>query len=309
MSRVGLCVASLLVSLFHPTSGLGDILSDLTAPSTDVTRALELKSEQFWQPVLKSAEEINAKQHAKVYADVEAAISLLPKENEHVRGLLVESLDRLQRADEAILLQAASSAQVAQEQLFGGAPSDTNFFSFLTGGQNFLSQAIRRFVGEGDYAERLLNHIQRRQADVLPMLRGAASVTGDVLKDTRTSSKLAFDVMKYDIYNRDVPKTPSIAKNVANKLVDAAGESRRYFMRSIIGTVDSLSRDVQGKDRSPSEIVTSSLLAGLEESPFEPSKASRGSEDDSLQDESVKDLERVPGVQSLGFERGIFVSL
>merc|ERR1719321_1622775 len=85
------------------------------------------------------------------------------------------------------------SAEVASQQLLDG-PAKEDAFSFLTGGQNYFTQAIRRFVGFGQYSETLGKQVRRRQADVTPMLRGAATVATNVLVDTREASKFGFDV-------------------------------------------------------------------------------------------------------------------
>merc|ERR1740117_332913 len=199
-------------------------------------------------------------EHLSVYSEVEAAIAGLPTENQHVRDLLSEALMRLKRADEKVFLQAVESNKVAFEQLYNGPGKAEGVFSFLSGGQNFLSQALKRFVGGGRYSEKLVKHISTRQGDILPALRGASTVAGDVLKDCRLSSKLSFDVMKYDLYNKGVPKTPKEAKTAADRMVAASGKTRKHFMSGIMAAVGSITRDVVGKSDEPAATVTRSLL-------------------------------------------------
>lgn len=263
------CVA---VALLLPRCAAfeSEIISDLTTSADDERRALELKAEQFWSPILQAAQESQLDQHLEVYADAEAALAALPAENDHVRGLLTEALTRLKQADEKLMLQGVEASELASEKLAEGPGGDrSSSFSFLTGGQNFLSQALQRFVGgaglssSGHYSQRLVTHIQHRQDDILPALRGAASSVGDVLTNCRLASKLSFDVLKYDIYTKGVPKTPEAAKKAAHKLVDASGETRHRFMQGVMSAVGSITKDVQERNSNPSATVTKSLLAGL----------------------------------------------
>lgn len=243
-----------------------EIISDIVTASTDEGRALEIKNQQFWQPVLDSAEKAkmtSAYTHLSVYEEVESAMSELPDQNDHVRGLLSEALIRLKRADQHVFQQAVESSEVADQQLMAG-PGTSNTFSFITGGQNYFAQAIRNFVGGGRYSQRIGHQVGQRQAEVTPMLRGAASVTTNVLQDCREGSKLSFDVVKYDIYMTGVVKTPEIASEAAYKLIDAFGDTRHIFLKGITDTVNSIARDSEQKDADPSAIVTKSLAFGLD---------------------------------------------
>lgn len=242
-----------------------EIISDLTTSAGDEKRALELKSQQFWQPVLDNAEATkmtSAYKHLSIYEEVEAAIAELPAENSHVKQLLNDALTRVKRSDEKVFNQAMDSAEVASQQLLDG-PAKEDAFSFLTGGQNYFTQAIRRFVGFGQYSETLGKQVRRRQADVTPMLRGAATVATNVLVDTREASKLGFDVLKYDIYTKGVPKTPEAAKKAAHKLIDAAAETRHNFMQGITDTANGIARDSNEKNVAPAATVTNSLAQSL----------------------------------------------
>lgn len=171
---------------------------------------------------------------------------------------------RLKRADEKVFEQAVESTNIASEQLQDGPSRFDSVFSFLTGGQNWLSSVTRRFVGGGRYSEKLEKHVSNRQRDVLPALRGASGIAGNVLTDCRLSSKLGFDVMKYDIYNDGVPKTPKVAKDAADRLVKASGETRHHFMAGTMAAVKSITADVEGKKDDASATVTASLLSGMQ---------------------------------------------
>jgi len=238
-------------------------LGDLIAPSpADERRALSLKAEDFWRSVLGSAQDLRMAEHLELFSATEEVIADLPLENQYVREALKEVLAKLRRADESVLVQTVRSTDLASEKLVAG-PEGESLYSFFTGGQNFLSEALRRFVAGGQYPERLIDHVNQRQADILPVLRGAAGSAGDVLGDTRGASKRAFDVLKYDIYNKGVPKTPQAAKDLAYKLVDAAGETRHRFMHFVTQTVNGVARDFEGRRDGAAATVTRAELRGF----------------------------------------------
>lgn len=238
------------------------VISDISTSSVDEGRALEIKAETFWKSLLDATDDMNLQRHAALYVDADKVIAALPAENDYVRDTLTEALMRLRRADEVLMSQAARSAQVAADALatpLGGG----DFFSFITGGQGFFAQAIKSFVDDTRYPQRLRKQVQDRQADILPVLQSASDVTGNVLKDSRLASSLSFDVMKYDIYNKGVPKTPQDAKDIANRIVDAAGESRKHFTGFITEAANSIARDVESADESPATTVVRSSLQSL----------------------------------------------
>jgi len=242
-----------------------DIISDITSSAADERRALEIKAEEFWQPVLQAAEQAKLEEHLAVYDQVESAIAALPSDHGDVRGLLSRALTHLRRADETLMMQGISSSELASERL-ASMPLNDSPFSFLTGGQNLISLAIKRFVGGGQYSERLVNHLQQRQADILPALRGAAEATDNVLSDCRAASSLGFDVLKHDLYDADAASTPKVAKDAADSLIKAAGETRHRFMDLVMGAVNSLTKDSRERHDDPSATVTRSLLSGMQES-------------------------------------------
>merc|ERR1719253_1276085 len=131
---------------------------------------------------------------------------------------------------------------------------------------SFMSQALRRLVDGGRYSEQLVDHVGRRQADILPMLRGAADSTASVLSDCRTASKRSFDLLKYDIYNKGVPKTPEGAKKVAYRLVDAIGETRHRFMLFVTRAATSIAKDAGGKRDQAAATVA--RTAAMRDAPY-----------------------------------------
>lgn len=254
------CLRACLLVLLAPFwASKADIISDITTSSVDESRALEIKAETFWESLLHATDDMKLQQHVAVYVEVEKVLADLPTENEYVREALTEALMRLRRADEVLMSQAARSAQLAADALASPLEGGS-FFSFITGGQGFFAKAIKSFVDDSRYSQRLRQQVQDRQADILPILQGASEVTGNVLKDSRLASKRSFDVVKYDIYNKGVPKTPQAAKDVAYKIVDASSESRQHFTSFIREAANSIARDVESAGESPATTVIRSSL-------------------------------------------------
>jgi len=253
-------VATLVLTLVLPAAA--DIISDITISESDETSALQIKAELFWKPVLNAAEDVKMEKHLGVYADAEAVIKKLPSENEYVRKTLQEALDHLKIADDASFKHALASKRIAKDKM--DKPCDAfGEFNFFTAGQNFLRTSLQRFIGGGRYPEKLLKHVEERQADILPVLRGAADVTGDILTNCRLATKKSFDIMKYDIYNKNVPKTPKYAEDIADRIVDASRETRSRFTRGITDVVKGITRDFQEKQEDPAATVTKASVQGL----------------------------------------------
>merc|ERR1719265_2165963 len=81
--------------------------------------------------------------------------------------------------------------------------------------------------------------------------------------DCRLASQRSFDALKYDIYNKDVPKTPENAKALAYRLVEAVGETRHKFMRFVTEAADSIARDTAAKDEPAATTVIKSSLQAM----------------------------------------------
>lgn len=254
-------VALVLAASLPPA--VSDIISDITTSESDESSALNIKAEMFWKPILSAAESVHMEKHLALYARADKVITSLPAENEYVRKTLTEALDHLKKADAASLNHALASSRLAKEKLDEPSGFSGIGFSFITGGQNFLKAALDKFIGRSSYPEKLKQDVSDRQADILPVLRGASDVSGNVLKDSRLASSKAFDVLKYDIYNSDVPKTPKVAKDLADRIVVATGETRHHFTKSITDVANSIAKDENEKHEDASVTVTKVSLRGF----------------------------------------------
>lgn len=276
-------VSSLLVLLVVAAAAVAraqEVLSDLVTSPQDEARALEIKAERFWGSFLRSAQELQLEEHVQLLADTGRVIQELPPENEYVREALEEAARHLRSASDALLAQAARTSQAAGDGLARKDRSEWIGSSLLTGSGHLdvFSRAIRRFVGGGTYSEQLLSSVQSRQADILPSLRGASEVTGTVLSDCHAAQRGGFDVLKYDLYHKGVPKTPESAKDVANRIIDASSSMHRRFTSFIGQAASSIAGDFQGKDDPAVATVVQASVGELArwgelESPVPPTKA------------------------------------
>jgi hypothetical protein len=249
-----------------------EIISDLTVDPLDETKALKIKADKFWQSVLEAAQSTKMVEHAQLYADVEKVISELSSKHEYVKQALTEALSHLRNADHLVFMETMQSATLATEQLRTPiAGSGKAAFSFFSGGQvlSIFKDSLKRFANEGTYPERLVQLVEQRQADILPTLQGQLAISTDVISDCRIASRRGFDVLKHDIYAksnlRGSQKTPEKAEAVANRLIDAAGDTRHRFMTFIIGTVKSITRDAEGKrDGAAATVTRASIEASMQ---------------------------------------------
>jgi len=238
-----------------------DIISDVTTSAVDENRALSIKAEQFWGPVEQAAKASVVHGHAELYDDVERVVASLTPANAHVSVALKNALSKLRQADVTLATQATRASQVAEETLANPAGWESGF-SFLTGGQNFISLAIRHFTGR-KYQDRLQEHIQTRQATILPVMQDASQ--GNVMRDCRAASDASFEVLKYDLYNNGVARTPPAVKKLAHRLIDAIAETRHKYTKLVKDSASGIAQDSKGEHDQPTATVTRSLIEGMKQ--------------------------------------------
>lgn len=258
----------LIYQLLHPAhSEVISDLADVLVPTPSIQREiLDAKSKAFWKEILDAAQELKIPAHVDAYIAAERAIRQLPDANTEVREALTDALTRCRRAEATVFAQALKSSELASGHFDASLSSWPDFNSFFTGGGggDVMRQALSYFVN-GGYVERAIDHVVRRQNEILPLLRGSAEATSDVLTDTRMASKRSFDVLKYDIYNHGVPKTPEAVKAAANKLIEVSAEVRRAFTQFITRTVTEITRDFENKDTAPSAVTANFALDQADE--------------------------------------------
>eukprot|EP00933_Yihiella_yeosuensis_P050441 TRINITY_DN48227_c0_g1_i1.p1 TRINITY_DN48227_c0_g1~~TRINITY_DN48227_c0_g1_i1.p1 ORF type:complete len:363 (+),score=110.27 TRINITY_DN48227_c0_g1_i1:93-1181(+) len=257
---------SIMCQLSWMLSGTsGEIISDLMTSEGDERKALQTRAENFWSSLQKVAKEMSLDEHVEIYEDVEAAMKdLNPESHSEVRKLLSEALEHLKRADLAVLKQGMQSSDVATEELSNAGRSSgeghANSGIMIGGQKSFISRGLKYFVDGGSYNEALEDQVGKRQATVMPVLRGAADITKNVLQDTRLASKLGFDILKLDIYHSHVAKTPESVKKLANRIIDASSKTRRRFMKFVMSLTAGLVADVEGKTTSAAATMAQATL-------------------------------------------------
>merc|ERR1719230_1799037 len=158
----------MLVLTACPSPSTAEFISDLGTSPQDESRALEVKSEQFWEPIVTAAEKTKmeayyTQEHEALYADVQKVLQELPAENVYVREALGQALEALKSADRTVLANAEESAKIASDKLAVPAGAQTSDWSFLRGGQDFFRQVIRNFVSGGSrFPERLKEQVGNR---------------------------------------------------------------------------------------------------------------------------------------------------
>jgi hypothetical protein len=186
-------------------------------PVISMLHFLKVRNDDFWQALIKATPR-QVQQQFSLCSRARNVFASIPDENSAVRSILAECVDHLQSATNVLLAQSIRSIQIAEGNLShpGLCSSD-------------LPVVAQRLKGDGGYPEQLVRDMHCRQEEVLPMLQTTTMTAGNVLEDCRLASRRGFDILKYDIYNRGVPKTPANVKEMAQDLIDAAGNTRRQF--------------------------------------------------------------------------------
>jgi len=248
---------SILFAIALMTSTSAEIISDLTISSGDESQALAIKKEKFWTSVTEPTAGTHVAEHLLLAKEAKTLAEHLPKEFEYVQGKLLEAAQRLHDANEALQSQSSTTQEVAEKQLNEGSSTWGFSFSWEHGlsYSNAFSHARNKFVGDGDYSSKLAKDVRDRQADIEPVLRGAASKLGSVLTNCRLVSSLSFDILKYDIYNKGVPKTTPEVKAMADRLIEAGKTTRQEYMGITMASVHSLVQDTQSRSERPTATV------------------------------------------------------
>jgi hypothetical protein len=250
------------VSVFVLTSlslSSAEIISDLSISAADESQARNIKKEKFWTSMVATTEGNHVAEHLKLAKEAEdLALWHLEDKYSYVQQKLVEAAKRLREANEALQAQSSSTNDVAEQKINEDANSGWSWSFTWEHGlsySNAFSNARAKLVGDGEYSQSVAKDVADRQADVEPVLRSAANKLGDVLTNCRKTSSLSFDILKYDIYNKGVPKTPADVKAICDRLIEAARITRQEFMGVTMGPVHSLVGDTQSKTERPTATV------------------------------------------------------
>jgi len=229
-----------------------EIFSDLTVAEDFQERALQKRHSHFWSVVESAAEQ---SKYDEAIAGLFACLDDIPEGQ--VKKILAEALSHLDVAARQQGAQRSGAANVAEQALSDG-PTATS----VTGPTDFFAKLYGAFVAEErkTYQEKLRGQVVERQKRVTQILKD--SQRADVLTNTRLASKLAFDAMKYDIYNKNVPKTPEEAKAIADKIVELSGKLRKAYLGVVTAIATQITEDVEGLSGTASKVRPEDVALG-----------------------------------------------
>jgi len=229
-----------------------EVFSDLTVAEDFQERALEKRHAHFWS-VVESASAQN--QYEEAVAGLYACLDDVPEGQ--VKKILAEALSHLDIAAQQQGGQRSGAARVAEQAL-----SDGPTVTAVRGPTDFFAKLYGAFVAEErkTYQEKLRGQVVERQKRVTQILKD--SQRADVLTHTRLASKLAFDAMKYDIYNKNVPKTTDEAKAIADKIVELSGKLRKAYLGVVTAIATQITEDVDGLSATPSKVRPEDVALG-----------------------------------------------
>lgn len=219
-----------------------ETITDLTLPEDFQERQLKKRHDRFWQ-VIESA--VDTEDYVEAAEGLAACLDDVPEGP--TKPILEQSIQHLHAAALGAAAQNGRAFSVADAAMQGGSQAQPK------GPTDFFQRLYSSFVAEDqkDFPDKFRGQVQERQKRVSEILKG--SVGSNVLQDTRLASKLAFDVLKYDIYkgrpagsDPDCPKTSEAAKEIANKVIDLHAKVRKSFLGVITTAANQLAQDAQG---------------------------------------------------------------
>lgn len=213
-----------------------EFFSDLTVSEDFQAKQLKKRHEQFWK-VIESA--VDTEDYVEAAEGLAACLDDVP-DAAPTKAILEQSIRHLHAAALGAASQSGRAMTVADSSISSGPGKGS-----IQGPTDFFARLYKSFVAEeqGEFPDKFKGAVQERQQRVAQILKG--SVGSNVLQDTRLASKLAFDVLKYDIYNSKAPKTPEAAKEIANKVVDLHAKVRKSFLGPITTMANQIANDAQ----------------------------------------------------------------
>jgi len=213
-----------------------EFITDLTVSEDFQERQLKKRHEQFWK-VIEAA--VDTEDYVEAAEGLAACLDDVP-DDAPTKAILEQSVRHLHAAALGAASQGGRAMTVADSAIASGPGKGQ-----VQGPTDFFARLYRTFVAEeqGEFPDKFKGAVQERQQRVAQILKG--SVGSNVLQDTRLASKLAFDVLKYDIYNSKAPKTPEAAKEIANKVVDLHAKVRKSFLGPITTMANQIANDAQ----------------------------------------------------------------
>lgn len=214
---------------------VAETYSDITLPEDFQERQLKKRHDSFWKVIEES---VDTEDYVSAAEGLAACLDDVPEEAP-TKPILEESIRHLHAAARGAAAQNGRAVDVAESEMTGGSQAAPK------GPTEFFQRLYSSFIAEDqkDFPDKFRGQVQERQKRVGQILKGSVGMS--VLQDTRMASKLAFDVLKYDIYTPKAPKTPESAKEIANKVIDLHAKVRKSFLGVITTAANQLANDAK----------------------------------------------------------------
>lgn len=211
---------------------VSETYSDITLPEDFQEKQLRKRHDHFWK-VIEDA--VDTEDYVGAVEGLFACFDEL--QDGPTKPMLEQSLKHLEAAAAGASAQNGRAVGAAEAAMTTGSQAQPR------GPTDFFKRLYSAFLAEDqkDFPDKFRAQVEERQKRVAEILKG--SVHSDVLQNTRMASKLAFDVLKYDIYNSNVPKTPEANKDIANKIVDLHARVRKSFLGPITTMANQIAQD------------------------------------------------------------------
>lgn len=210
-----------------------EVISDILGEEKwNIKQGNGVIDEIFWDKITKALKDTDYHKHDVVLERAETAIAQLPDQNFHVRGLLVTATERLRKAHQLLARNALEGSNLLPNGNFDV-------------GVNNIGQGTNALFSLPSF------NLHEKSGDVLRIKRydNLAKILkvqdSSVLEDLRTATRSCFDAVKYDIYNKGVPKSPEHLTPLAYELVDVSSELRKSFLGRISGIAKAITEEVQ----------------------------------------------------------------
>jgi len=211
---------------------------------------------KFWEKIHTALENSDIHRYEKILRRAEDYVPKIPDENHHVYELIEGAITRLRQSQAYLARNVLKECGLTSSQeniLFNNSIALMDSIRNLAWGK---MPQFNMFNGDGKTKH------EERMGKMLRLLK-VHSDTG-ILTDLRESNKMNFDVVKYDIYNRGVPKTPKELNDIAYELVDLGTDMRRAYLGRITNFANAIVDSVQSEQKV-NEVVLNKISAQVKE--------------------------------------------
>lgn len=203
--------------------------------------------EIFWDKIAKALKDTDYHKHDVVLERAETVIAQLPDENSHVRGLLETATELLRKVHQISAHNTLEGRNMLPKEGFDVNVDDVGQESNAL----FSLPSFNLHESSGDVLR-----LKRYENLTKIMKVQDTSVIGDL----RAATTSCFDAVKYDIYNKGVPKSPKHLTPLAYELVDVSSEMRKSFLGRITGIANAITEDMSMSQKDANKIAVEASI-------------------------------------------------